>query len=92
MSFNLTAPTPPAVRAPVFPHAFLVTEGVKAAIQNAVASKDWVQREDLRLKLPYRSPRFVMTLSADCKKSRVETFCLAVITFATVGVRGRLVS
>src|SRR6202035_2954461 len=29
---NKTAPIPPAVRAPVFPHAFPVTEGLKSAI------------------------------------------------------------
>jgi len=33
---NKTALAPPAVRAPVFPHAFPVTEGLKHAIRNEV--------------------------------------------------------
>jgi hypothetical protein len=33
------APTPPAVRAPVFPHAFPVTEGLKLAIPLAEEGK-----------------------------------------------------
>jgi hypothetical protein len=36
---NKTAPTPPAVRAPVFPHAFPVTEGLKSAIPIDVGLK-----------------------------------------------------
>jgi hypothetical protein len=63
-----TAPAPPAVRAPVFPHAFPVTEGLKPAIPFARRNEISAMTSGSGHNLPYLQGSFVTKVSAVCKK------------------------
>src|ERR1039458_5789594 len=68
-----TAPVPPAVRAPVFPHALPVMEGLKPAIlTRGGAGRPPPPKNSF--KKHYLPSNFVMKVSAICKNSRKEHF------------------